>query len=75
MRLFAGRCAHTDPQKVPEAFEERTRLFLLAQRGGGATGVPKGHPPQGGARGLAEWPISEHCELSVAKREEQGVGA
>ena len=63
-----------DPQKVPEAFEERTRL-LLAARGGGAEACPKG-TPEGGATGLRELPISEHCELSVAKREEQGgVGA
>ena len=35
--------AHTDPQKVPEAFEERTRL-LLGARGGGAQACPKGTP-------------------------------
>ena len=52
-----------DTQKVPEAFEERTRLLLAARGGGAAQACPKG-TPEGGAAGLGEWPISEHCELS-----------
>ena len=63
---FFGSPAPTDPKKVPEAFDDRDRLLLAAQ-GGGAEACPKG-TPGGRARGLGEWPISEHCELTCQER-------
>src|SRR5215204_2875890 len=70
LRLSSGQCAHTDPQKVPEAFEERTRLFLLAQRGGGAQACPKGTPRKVELEASQSGPFRSTASL-VLPREEQ----
>ena len=61
MRHFSGR--PRTPTRKKSLRPSKFTPPLLAARGGGVRGLPKGQPRRG-ARGPVEWPISEYCELA-----------